>query len=134
MPSPPLKFELHEADPGLLVLTCRGDLSWEDRELLAASVEKHLAGRTSLRGLVLDMSEVGFVNSAGLGALFQLAQRLRGRGGQLAFANVPPPIRRLFSAVGMEHLAICGEDVPATLALLSKATEPRPAGAGSPEP
>ncbi len=114
-----LKFELREAGPGLLVLKCRGGLSWEDRDLLAGSVEQHLSGRQGLRGLVLEMSGVEFVNSAGLGALFQLVQRLRSRGGRLAFANTPAPIRRLFTAVGMDRLALLGEDVGALLAQLA---------------
>ena len=116
-----MKFELREATPGYLVLTCRGGLSWEDRELLAASVEQHLVGGNNLHGLVLDMSGVEFVNSAGLGALFQLIQRLRGRGGSLAFAGVPPTIGRLLTTVGMERLAEFGQDVPEALALLAQA-------------
>lgn len=118
-----MKFELREASPGYLVLTCRGGLSWEDRELLAASVEQYLVGNNSLRGVVLEMSGVEFVNSAGLGALFQLIQRLRGRGGALAFASVPPTIGRLLTTVGMERLAKFGQDVPEALTLLGQADE-----------
>ena len=123
MQSTSAKFQLHEPTPGFLVLTCRGGLSWEDRELLSASVEQHLVGRKTVQGLVIDMSEVDFVNSAGLGALFQLAQRLRSRGGQLAFASIKPAVQRLFSAVGMDRLAKGMDDVPSALALLSGTIE-----------
>ena len=115
-----LKFELREAGPGLLVLTARGGLSWEDRELLAASVERQLVGRNELRGVVLDMTDVEFVNSAGLGALFQLVQRLTSRGARLAFANVPAPIHRVFLTVGMDRLTVFGDDVAQALAKLSE--------------
>lgn len=119
-----MKFELREASPGFLVLSCRGGLSWEDRELLTVSVEEHLAGRNTIQGLVLDMSNVEFVNSAGLGALFQLVQRLRERDGQLAFASVPPTLRRLFTAVGMDRLVKLEPDVNEALAALRAATQP----------
>jgi anti-anti-sigma factor len=119
-----LKFELREAGPGCLVLTCHGGLSWEDRELLAASVEQYLTGRDTVHGLVLDMAAVEFVNSAGLGALFQLIQRLRGRGARLAFANVPPTIHRVLMTVGMVRLAAFGRDVPDALALLNPPAAP----------
>ncbi|MFH1747600.1 MAG: STAS domain-containing protein [Planctomycetota bacterium] len=117
-----MKFELREAGPGYLVLTCRGGLSWEDRELLTVSVEQHLAERPVIHGLVLDMSNVEFVNSAGLGALFQLIQRLRERGGQLAFAHVPPTLRRLFSAVGLDRVVTFGDDISMALQALSEST------------
>ncbi len=105
MEGPLAKFELHEPQPGLLVLTCRGRLSWEDRELLAATVERRLVGRTALTGLVVDLGGVEFLNSAGLGALLQLLQRVRGRQGRVVFANVPPLIHRVFLAVGLDRLA-----------------------------
>jgi anti-anti-sigma factor len=112
------KFELHEASPGYAVLTCRGGLSWEEREHLAATVEQYLIGRASLRGLVLNLAEVEFVNSAGLGALFQVVQRVRSREGVLAFAAVPPMIHRLLMTVGLGRLARFGRDVAEALDLL----------------
>ncbi|MGD8452445.1 MAG: STAS domain-containing protein [Phycisphaerae bacterium] len=125
-----MKFDLHEASPGFVVLTCNGGLSWEDRELLSASVEQYLVGRESIRGLALDMSQVEFVNSAGLGALFQLVQRLRSRGGRLAYAAVPATIRRLLSTVGMERLALFAENIPEALQLLAE--QEQPAAEGNP--
>jgi anti-anti-sigma factor len=116
-----MRFDLREATPGFVVLMCRGGLSWEDRELLAASVEEYLVGRNPLRGLVLDLAAVDFVNSAGLGALFQLVQRLKTGGGQLAFASVPPAIDRLLTTVGMHRLAHFCQDVPEALKLLVQA-------------
>jgi len=127
-----MKFDLHEASPGCVVLTCQGGLSWEDRELLAATVEQCLAGRSTLRGLVLDMTGVEFVNSTGLGALFQLVQRLRSRGGQLAFAAVPPTIRRLFATVGMERLAKLADSVAEALDMLAQPPEATDTGSGPP--
>jgi len=69
------KFQIREVDSTSLVLTCHGGLSWEDRELLAGEVQRYLEPRSSITGLVLDMAKVEFVNSAGLGALFQVTRR-----------------------------------------------------------
>jgi anti-anti-sigma factor len=114
-----MKFELREASPGYLILTGHGGLSWEDRELLSAGVEQYLVGCDTLHGVAFDMAHIQFVNSAGLGALFQLVQRVRSRGGGLAFVNVPPAIRRLLSTVGMERLAKFADSVPEALKLLA---------------
>jgi anti-anti-sigma factor len=132
MQGPAMRFDLRDASPGFAVLTCRGGLSWEDRELLAASVEQYLVGREHLRGLVLDMSAVDFVNSAGLGALFQLVQRLRSCGAHLAFASVPPAINRLLTTVGMQRLAKFGRDVSEALKLIAQPPEQPEATADEP--
>jgi anti-anti-sigma factor len=120
-----MKLELREANPGFVVLSCCGGLSWEERELLVASVDDYLLERDDMQGMVVDMGAVEFVNSAGLGALFQLEQRVRNRGGQLAFANLPPTIHRLLVTVGMSRLAKLGQDVAHALSLLA-ATENAP--------
>ena len=64
------------------------------------------------------VKQVEFVNSAGLGALFQLVQRLRQRGGMLALANVPPNLVRLFRAVGLARVARISDSVESALDLL----------------
>lgn len=106
-----MDFELREASPEAIVLTCRGSLSWQQRDQLAANVADYLAPRQSMRGLVLDMGAVDFVNSAGLGALFQVAREVRSRGGEVVFANVTPIIHRLLTTVGMLRVAHCERDV-----------------------
>jgi len=126
-----MKFDVRDAGNGCLVLTCHGGLSWEDRELLAASVEQFVAGRETFQGAVLDMGTVEFVNSAGLGALFQLVQRLHGRSAQLALYRVPPTLKRLFHAVGLDRLATMCDDLPAALQALQTPTALRTAESGS---
>lgn len=113
------KFEVRESGTGCLVLTCNGGLSWEDRELLATSVEQCLNHHQRFVGVVLDMAAVTFVNSAGLGALFQLLQRVRGRGGRIIFANLPPALARLFRTVGLDRLAETTDGVNSALELLA---------------
>lgn len=106
-----MTFEVAESRPECLLLVCRGDMSWEDREVLAGAVEERLGGDTPVKGVVMDLREVEHINSAGLGALFQIVQRLRGRGGQLALARPKPTIARLFRVTGLDRVAIVKEDV-----------------------
>lgn len=114
------KFELREISPTCLLLTCAGGLSWEDRDVLANEVAHFLEPRPALTGVVLDLAAVQFVNSAGLGALFQLIRRVRERGGRVVFANVPPTLLRMFHAVGIDRMAGIGADVKAAVALLAE--------------
>lgn len=120
MHSPGTKFELRQINPACALLTCAGGLSWEDRDVLAHDVEQFLQPRPALTGLVLDLGAVAFVNSAGLGALFQLIRRIRDHGGRLVFTSVPPTLLRMFNAVGIDRIAGIAPDVTAALALLAE--------------
>ena len=50
-------------------------------------------------GIVLDLIDVNYVSSAGLGVLFTMKKHLKQNGGDLLFCNLKPQIRRLFEIV-----------------------------------
>jgi anti-anti-sigma factor len=113
------KFQVRDGESGCVVLSCQGGLSWEDREQLADHVDRSLRQRGELKGVVMDLAAVEFINSAGLGALFQLSQRLRGQGKRLVFAHVPPAFVRMFHSVGLDRTARVCTDLQSAFALVS---------------
>lgn len=119
-----VKFEVREVAKGCLVINCHGGLSWEDRDLLTEGVRKNLDPHGPISGVVLDLAQIEFINSAGVGALFQLLNFLRCRGGRLAFVNVSPPIMRLFRTVGLNRSAAIGESLDDALESLVAAANP----------
>ncbi len=123
MPAAISKFELQDLGSQCLVLSCTGGLSWEDRELLANQIDAHLAHRSDIRGLVMDLAGVESVNSAGVGALFLLNRRLRDHQARLAFANVPPLVLRVFRAVGLNRLAGIADNVDQARAWVEQADD-----------
>lgn len=50
---------------------------------------------------VLDMSQVRFVDSSGMGALISCLKALHGRGGGLKLCALTPPVRALFELMRM---------------------------------
>jgi anti-anti-sigma factor len=52
--------------------------------------------------VVVDLAEVRFLGSGGLGELVKLGKRLRDRGGGIALARPRPAIRRLLALVGLD--------------------------------
>jgi anti-sigma B factor antagonist len=58
----------------------------------------------SPRELVIDLSAVPFVDSAGLGALIGGVRRTRELGGQVALACSRPTLLRLFHNTGMDRI------------------------------
>jgi anti-anti-sigma factor len=53
--------------------------------------------------VVLDLSQVQFIDSAGCGALLQLHKRLREKGVVLAVCNISAPVRALFELVRIQR-------------------------------
>src|SRR4051812_42753146 len=51
--------------------------------------------------LVLDLAEVGFLDSSGLGALLQVRAEVLAAGGRLRLAQVAPGPRRVISIAGL---------------------------------
>ncbi len=115
-----VKFDITNEGGGLFLMRCNGGLSWEDRDTLAASVEDHTAEVSDFRALVVDFARTQYVNSAGLGALFQLVRRLRPREARLAFASVPPTLGRLFQTVGLDRVTEFFESTESALASLQR--------------
>ena len=51
------------------------------------------------RGILIDLKQVDYISSAGLGALFSMKKFLVDNGGELLFCNLKPQIKRLFDIV-----------------------------------
>lgn len=54
---------------------------------------------TSTKGIVLDLANVDYISSAGLGVLFTMKKFLKQTGNDLVFSNLKPQIVRLFEIV-----------------------------------
>jgi len=56
------------------------------------------------RFVLLDLSQVKFVDSSGLGAILSLLRRLLGAGGDLKVCGVEGPVRTLFELVRLHRV------------------------------
>lgn len=72
-------------------------------------------------GLILDLSEVTYMDSAGIAAVIYAYQRLSRRGSRLALVTQDPTVRELIRVVHLETLPglyIC-DDIPTAERLVS---------------
>lgn len=54
--------------------------------------------------IVLDTSELDFIDSTGLGVLVGALRRIRTSGGDLRIAAAPSPIARVFAVTGLDRV------------------------------
>ncbi len=88
--------------PPWTVLSIGGDLDVLGAPDLRQAVVAAVAGGSRL--LVLDLSELDFVDSFGIGAVVGALKRLRQRGGDLALVCPSPRIRRVFEICDLDRI------------------------------
>jgi anti-sigma B factor antagonist len=61
--------------------------------------------------VVLDLSEVTFMDSTGLGAMLSCLRTMKAKGGTLSVVNLTPEVRRLFDLVMMDRVFEIHSDI-----------------------
>lgn len=86
-----------------------------------------LAGLIHTPRLLIDLSEVPFMDSAGLGALIGGIRRIREAGGEVTVACSRPALTRLLHTTGFDRIVVvAGQPEAALEALLNGATPNQP--------
>ncbi len=83
-----------------------------------------LAELASSPRLLIDLSSVPFMDSAGLGALIGGIRRAREAGGDVAVACSRPTLTRLLHTTGFDRIVPVTETVQGAAAALGAASEP----------
>jgi stage II sporulation protein AA (anti-sigma F factor antagonist) len=103
MPNDPtIAYEPVDPD-GLVVATLTGELDLdradEVRDNLAAT-----SAQPGCRYLRVDVSELGFIDSYGLGALVSARNSAAAHGVTLTLAEPSPPVRKAIAVTGLEDV------------------------------
>lgn len=103
---------------GVPVLTPQGDLVGETLAAFEREVEPHLQGQEP--GLVLDLAEVKFVGSTGLGLFVRVGKTLGEDGRVLVLARIPRPVERVLRAIGLDQVFPMFRSVPEAKAWIAQ--------------
>ena len=87
--------------PGCTVVEVRGELDMATSVQLQESLRRLVDAGD--RHLVVDLAEVGFMDSSGLGALVTVFQTLTDADGWLRLAAVQPTVRRVLSITSVDR-------------------------------
>lgn len=80
-----------------------GEVDRADVTMLRGVLLDLVDGQGNL-SVVLDLSELTFIDSAGLALLLEMHGRAVERGGTIAVRNVRPSTARTFEVVGLHHI------------------------------
>jgi anti-anti-sigma factor len=83
-----------------LWLSMSGDFDQQERDLLIAALD----AQCTPSELVIEMSQVAFIGSAGLSALIHAARRLDAVGRRVVLLDPAAGVMRMLSICGIDHL------------------------------
>jgi anti-sigma B factor antagonist len=100
----PSEFAITEQGPeaGHYVIAARGEIDLFTAPDLKQVLTDAIEG--GAHRVVVDLSEVSFLDSTALGVLIGAVKRLRSRGGALAIVNVDASIAKTFQITGLDQI------------------------------
>lgn len=109
----PLTLDVRELGSAVVVAV-GGSADMQDSEQLRAALEK-LAAR-QFTAIVLDLSDMDFICSAGLGAIIAAHLKVRHNRGSVRLVNPRPAVRKLLETTRLTKLFAIHDDVDQALA------------------
>ncbi|MAF11981.1 hypothetical protein CMK11_16165 [Candidatus Poribacteria bacterium] len=108
----------------VLVVTVVGRLIADQSVRLGRALEEEAAeAPDGVHSLLLNMRDVPYIDSQGLGSVIRGQQAVAAKGGRVALAEPQPNIRRLFTVTKLTNVVSLHDDEAAALAALrSRAT------------
>lgn len=108
MPTSPSQLEILDREGANAAVRLSGDLDIvTSDEVKRELVELIDGGHTTL---ALDLSDVGFVDSSGLGVLVAVHRHAEAQGGAFVVRSAPPQVRRLFEITRLGDLLTVDAD------------------------
>jgi anti-anti-sigma factor len=108
-----LKVSVRAGESHILV-TLAGESDANTAQSLRGLLEPEAA--KGVRRLIIDLSGLRFIDSAGVHVLIDVRAILRDHGGELILVAVQPVVARVLSLVGADHLIPVYPDLDAALA------------------
>jgi anti-sigma B factor antagonist len=97
----PFEIRLRESNDTTIALAVTGDLDIATSPALRAAVHDHIG-----QSVVIDLAEVGFIDSTALGVLVAARERATNAGGKLIVENVQDAPRRVLEMTGLYGLLV----------------------------
>jgi anti-anti-sigma factor len=112
VPTPGFRTDSRSAD-GAVIVECHGNLTFQHAPQLRNKVRTLIPNE---KCIILDLKEVPFMDSAGLGTIVTLYVSARTRGCKIELINISPALRTLLSMSNLlslfEPVGRCGSKFP----------------------
>lgn len=90
-----VKIDIRPRSKNVLLVAVRGKIGSETVEVFKQQLEKIILGGNSR--LILDLKDVTYLNSIGLGVLASMLRLVRKENGDIKLFELPPGVKELFN-------------------------------------
>jgi anti-sigma B factor antagonist len=104
------------------VLELRGDIDLNEKPKVAAQLEPLI--ERQITGIVIDLSQVPYVDSSGLAIFIDALQRVQQYGGKLALAGLQDNVRLVFQISRLDKVFPIFADSQSALAAVTVQHQP----------
>lgn len=87
---------------GIIIFSLKGQIKISTQAECKEYFDKQI-GENCSKTAVLNMSGVGYMNSAGIGMIVESYKRFKDNGGRLAICSLVPDIAKLFEITKLDH-------------------------------
>jgi len=110
------RIEADRPGPGVVLVRASGDLDAYTAPGLRTHLYEATDGGADAELVVVDLQNITFIDSAGLGTLVGAHRRMRERGGRLRIVRPPPLVARAFELTGLDEVLELRDDRAQALA------------------
>lgn len=98
-------MELEVKEEGeILILRFKGEMDLDMVKKMREKIKDLLDSRANIKGFILNLSGITFIDSAGIGAILGYFKRVERLGGEFMVTNLTPQVERLLYLAGLIHL------------------------------
>ncbi len=83
----------------ILIVRLEGEFDLHTVDSFKDAVEKKI--NSKVKNIILNLKQIKFIDSSGLGAILGLYKRVTARGGKIVMANATPQLKRIFELSGI---------------------------------
>jgi len=109
-----MQITSHDYDGGVTVFTLEGRVDSSGAGEMDAALQQ--AASEGKRKMVLDMSSVTYINSAGLRTLADILTQNRANDGDLLLVTLNPKVERVFRIIGFDRFFDIYNDIDQAIA------------------
>lgn len=93
----------HEREKDTVTVFVTGELDHYSAQSVRRELDTLIA-RPGVKRLVLDLRDMAFMDSSGIGVILGRYRELRERGGSVAVKNMNPQVEKVFTLSGMKQV------------------------------
>lgn len=93
-----------EIKSGIMIVRPAGEMDLAVADVMRSALEKGLDQNPGIKDIIVNLSQVTYIDSSGLGVLLGRYKRVSRSGGRMFIVGAPPQVRRIIEMSGLLNI------------------------------